>query len=52
MKKIAKGYCKFCEVPSFDGDHENCSVKNANMQGYLDAFVVTILLLIYIYAVI
>ena len=52
MKKTAKGYCRFCGVPSFDGDHEDCSVRSANKQGYLDAFVVTIFLLIYIYAVV
>lgn len=52
MKSLAKGYCKFCGVPTFDGDHVSCSIKSANNQGYLDAFVVTILLLIYLYAVV
>lgn len=51
MKKVAKGYCKFCGQPTVDGDHEECSVRSVNKQGYLDAFVVTILLLIYLYAV-
>lgn len=49
MDKQAKGYCKFCGQPS-DVDHEECAVKSANRKGFLDAFVVTILLFIYFYA--
>lgn len=50
MKNTPKGYCKYCGQAS-DVDHEECAVKSANRKGFLDAFVVTILLLIYFFAV-
>ena len=49
MPNLLKGYCKHCGQPS-NFDHEICVKKNANNKGYLDAFVVTVLLFIYFYA--
>ena len=51
MKNNVNGYCRFSGVPSLNGDHNKCSIKSANRQGYLDAFVVTVFLMIYVYAV-
>jgi len=49
--EIAKRYCKHCGQPS-NVDHETCVVKSVNRKAFLDAFVVSVLLFIYFYAMI